>query len=451
MNSLFLNYSISELVDKIKDHSLSHTELINETIDAFSIHEKKCLAWEVFDPDRLIQASEIAASIYKRRGHALELEGIPFGVKDIFNTREYPTQMGSVLWKGFTPGNNARVVDSICNSGGIVAGKTVTAEFAVHQLNQTLNPHNNSKTPGTSSSGSAAAVACGMVPFALGTQTAGSIMRPASFCGIWGFKPSFGTIPRTGILKTTDTLDTVGFLSANGMSIRPIYNQLRVKGPNYPFVFQNIDKKLAENKRKEHWEVALIKTHTWDSAKDYAKLSLQNFVNQLDSKHDINVTEINWPSSLSETHFIHEIIYSKSLSYYFQNEINQGATEISPIMYEMIERGKEISLDTFKHALSQQQRIIAEVDQLLTPFDVGISLSTSSSAPERGSLELSDPSLIWTMAHIPAVSAPKFRCPENMPFGVQFISRKWDDYILLDFIEELIRIKILPEGSEQIK
>lgn len=450
MKSLFLKYSISELVDKIKDHSLSHTELVNETIEAFSIHEKKCLAWEVFEPDRLIQASEIAASIYKRRGHALELEGIPFGVKDIFNTREYPTQMGSVLWKGFTPGNNARVVDSICNAGGIVAGKTVTAEFAVHQLNQTLNPHNNLKTPGTSSSGSAAAVSCGMVPFSLGTQTAGSIMRPASFCGIWGFKPSFGTIPRTGILKTTDTLDTVGFLSANGMSIRPIFNQLRVKGPNYPFVFKNIDKKLAENKRKEHWEVALIKTHTWDSAKDYAKLSLQNFVSQLDSKHNIHVTEINWPASLSETHLIHEIIYSKSLSYYFQNEINQGATEISPIMYEMIERGKEISPDTFKHALSEQQRIIAEVDQLLTRFDVGISLSTSSSAPERGQLELQDPSLIWTMSHIPALSAPRFRCPDNMPYGIQIVSRKYNDYLLLDFIEKLIKNNILTAGIEKI-
>lgn len=450
MKSLFLNYSILELVDKIKDHSLSHNELINETIDAYSIHEKKCLAWEVFEPEKLIQASEIAASIYNRRGHALELEGIPFGVKDIFNTREYPTQMGSILWHGFTPGNNARVVDSICNSGAIVAGKTVTAEFAVHQLNQTLNPHNNSKTPGTSSSGSAAAVSCGMVPFALGTQTAGSIMRPASFCGIWGFKPSFGTIPRTGILKTTDTLDTVGFLCANGMSIRPIYNQLRVKGPNYPFVFKNIDKKLIGNKRKEHWEIALIKTHTWDSAKDYAKLSLQNFVNQLDSKHSINVTEINWPASLSETHFIHEIIYSKSLSYYFQNEINQGATEISPIMYEMIERGKEISLDTFKHALSEQQRIIAEVDQLLTNFDVGISLSTSSSAPERGQLELPDPSLIWTMSHIPAISAPRFRCPDNMPYGIQLVSRKYNDYLLLDFIEMLIKNNILTAGCEKI-
>ena len=141
----------------------------------------------------------------------LPLNGIPFGIKDIFNTQVMPTTMGSPIWAGFVAGNNARSVDSILRKGALSFGKTITAEFAVHALNATLNPYDVSKTPGTSSSGSAVAVALGIVPFALGTQTAGSIIRPASFCGVWGFKPSFGLIPRTGVLKTTDSLDTVGF------------------------------------------------------------------------------------------------------------------------------------------------------------------------------------------------------------------------------------------------
>ena len=123
--------------------------------------------------------------------------------------------MGSTLWQNFTPGNNARVIDKLIHNGSVVIGKTVTAEFAVHELNKTKNPFDKNRTPGTSSSGSAVAVATGMVPFALGTQTAASIIRPASFCGVWGFKPSFGLVPRTGILKTTDSLDTVGFLTTN--------------------------------------------------------------------------------------------------------------------------------------------------------------------------------------------------------------------------------------------
>ena len=451
MKSMFLQYSVPELIEKVKNHKLSHSDLINETISAVSKFEKQSLAWEVFESSKLIQASKAAKLSFQDRGNPIALEGIPFGVKDIFNTIEYTTQMGSVLWKGFTPGNNARVVDSLTNKGGVVAGKTVTAEFAVHHLNRTLNPHDNSKTPGTSSSGSAAAVACGMVPFALATQTAGSIMRPASFCGIWGFKPSFGLIPRTGILKTTDTLDTVGFLSAYGLSMRYILDLIRVKGPNYPFVFKNIDEKLRLNMPKNQWNVAFIKTHVWDGARDYTKDSINKFVTKLDKKNHINVTKLEWPSSLEKAHQVHEIIYSKSLSYYFQNEVKNGVSDISPIMQEMIERGLEISFDAFKQALIDQQKIIAEVDKLLSPFDVGISISTSSSAPERGCLELQDPSLIWTMAHIPAVSAPKFRCPEGMPFGVQLISKKWNDYVLLDFIEELIRAKMLPEGSEEIQ
>ena len=126
-------------------------------------------------------------------------------------------------------------------NSGIFLGKTVTAEFAVHSLNETLNPHDITKTPGTSSSGSAVSVQIGNVPFALGSQTAGSIIRPASFCGVWGFKPSFGLIPRTGVLKTTDTLDTIGILSSHGSNFREVLDIIRVRGPNYPFVYQNID------------------------------------------------------------------------------------------------------------------------------------------------------------------------------------------------------------------
>ena len=161
---------------------------------------------------------------------------VPFGVKDIFNTIDLKTEMGSETWKDHNAGNDARVVSVLRHQGYTPIGKTVTAEFAVHHLNKTKNPHSIDKTPGTSSSGSAVAVATGMVPFALGTQTAGSIIRPASFCGVWGMKPSFGLIPRTGSLKTTDSLDTIGFLSSYGTDMREILNLLRVKGPNYPFV-----------------------------------------------------------------------------------------------------------------------------------------------------------------------------------------------------------------------
>ena len=129
----------------------------------------------------------------RARGEALgTLAGVPVGVKDVFNTLDLPTEMGSPLWRGFTPGNDARSVFGLRRRDAVIAGKTVTAEFAVHTPGPTTNPHDPTRMPGTSSSGSAAAVAAGMVPVALGTQTAGSIVRPASYCGVFGFKPSFG-------------------------------------------------------------------------------------------------------------------------------------------------------------------------------------------------------------------------------------------------------------------
>ena len=180
--------------------------------------------------------------------------------------------MGSELWCDFKPGNDARVVYYLKNSGGIIAGKTVTAEFAVHELNETLNPHNVELTPGTSSSGSAVAVALGMVPVAIGSQTAGSIIRPASFCGVYGFKPSFGLIPRTGSLKTTDTLDSIGFFVSHPSDILLVLETIRVHGPNYPLSYRAFKDLSRQNKpRNRPWKVALAKTHTWSHATDYAK------------------------------------------------------------------------------------------------------------------------------------------------------------------------------------
>ena len=157
--------------------------------------------------------------------------------------------MGSKIWKNFQPGNNARAVDSLEANGAIAIGKTITAEYAVHKLNETKNPHNLSRTPGTSSSGSATAVCTGDVPFALASQTAGSIIRPASFCGVWGMKPSFGLIARTGVLKTNDTLDTIGFMTSNIYNLNIILENIRLKGPNYPLIYKNIDKKKIVPKK----------------------------------------------------------------------------------------------------------------------------------------------------------------------------------------------------------
>lgn len=450
MGSVFLEQSIPELIQNIERGTLSFRDMADASAQIINDKEADTLAWVCFDLDKLRLESEQAFLKYKARGHLLGIDGIPFGVKDIFNTRSFPTQMGSPLWKNFTPGNNARVVDSLLFAGGLVVGKTVTAEFAVHALNETLNPHDSSKTPGTSSSGSAAAVATGMVPFALATQTAGSIIRPASFCGVWGMKPSFGMIPRTGVLKTTDSLDTVGFVAAYAKSLRIILDHTRVKGPDYPFVYKNVDKHGARPKESNRpWRVGFVKTHTWDMATPYARRAIEGLASRIGRENGFEVEEIEWPGDLHAAHDIHAIIYNKSLSYYFQNEKKMDS-QVTPIMKKMIEAGESINPAEFRLALERQESLCDRLDQLLSPYDMVLSLGTSSSAPLRGVEELPDPSLIWTLGHVPSIAAPMFRCPNGLPFGVQIISKRWNDYLLLQGVEELVERQVLPSGSMEV-
>jgi len=450
MEKIFLQQSLPGLIDHIKKGELSFMDLAEVTAQAINEKESDTLAWVCYDTDRLRLEAKQAFQKYKARGYMLEIDGIPFGVKDIFNTSYFPTQMGSPLWQGFTPGNNARVVDSLQFGGGLVAGKTVTAEFAVHALNATINPHDFSLTPGTSSSGSAAAVARGMVPFALASQTAGSIVRPASFCGIWGMKPSFGMIPRTGVLKTTDSLDTIGFVASQAKSLRTILDITRVKGPDYPFVYKGVDKNGAYPKSSSGpWRVGFVKTHTWDAATIYAQEAIESLARRIGQESDFEMEEVTWPSNLHEAHNIHSVIYTKSLSYYFQNEA-KFSSQISPIMEKMILAGKSILPEEYFSALQRQERLCEDIDRILSRYDFVLSLGTASSAPTRGVEELPDPSLIWTLGHVPSVAAPVFRCPSSLPFGAQFISRRWNDYLLLQAVEELVDRGIIPMGSQEI-
>lgn len=450
MGDLFLKQSIPQLIQSVGQGVLSFRDMADTTAQVIKAREADTLAWVCYDLDQLRLEADQAYSNYKARGALLGMDGIPFGVKDIFNTKSLPTQMGSPIWKDFTPGNNARVVDSLLFAGGLVAGKTVTAEFAVHALNETLNPHDPSKTPGTSSSGSAAAVATGMVPFALASQTAGSITRPASFCGIWGMKPSFGMIPRTGVLKTTDSLDTIGFVAAHAKSFRAILDHTRVKGPDYPFVYKKVDACGAYPKPMHlPWRVGFVKTHTWQTATDYAQRAVQELADKISRERDFEVEEVEWPEDLHAAHEIHSTIYAKSLSYYFQNEARLSS-HISPIMSEMIAAGQSIDLEALQGALRLQERYCEKLDSLLGRYDMVLSLGTAGSAPPRGVEELPDPSLIWTLGHIPSVAAPVFRCPQGLPFGVQFVSRKWNDYLLLQGIETLVERGVLPPGSQKI-
>lgn len=444
-------YSIADIHRKFEDGSLDPMSLAEQCIARIDRFNPEFHAWVSFDADSLRRRASEAKASLARKKPLRALEGIPVGVKDVFNTTEFPTEMGSEIWQGFTPGNDARVVYYLKNAGGLIAGKTVTAEFAVHALNETLNPHDISVTPGTSSSGSAVAVSLGMVPLALGTQTGASIIRPASFCGIYGYKPSFGLLPRTGSLKTTDSLDTVGFFVANPNDLKRVFDVLRVHGPNFPISYKILKDQSRQTKpASRRWNIAIVKTHTWSQAPSYAQKSLLEFADKLDKVGGVKVTELTLPAEFEKTHEIHAAIYDKSLSYYFAEEHRQSE-RISPVMSEMIERGNKISVDTYYQSLQLQEHFIANMDNIMAGYDACICLSTAGEAPKRNVMEAPDPSLMWTLMHLPALNAPIFDSPSGLPFGLQIFSRKYNDYLLLNLVEYLVSIGIFPQQQFPLK
>ncbi|MEO6695301.1 MAG: amidase [Ignavibacteria bacterium] len=445
-NNIFTQLSIKQITAKLESKEITPFDIAQQCIDRVEEYDERFKVWVSFNKEILIQQAELSTQRLLSGSKPGMLEAIPVGVKDIFNTYDFPTQMGSPLWKNFTPGNDARIVFYLKQAGATIPGKTDTAEFAVHAIGNCMNPHDTSKTPGTSSSGSAVAVALGMVPAAIGTQTAGSIVRPASFCGVYGCKPSFGLIPRTGMLKTTDSLDTIGYFTSKYNDLYTLFDILRVHGTNYPFSHFALTDEVRQNKNSERpWKVAFVKTHTWENATEYAKSSMMDFVNKLSVTNDIDVEEVKLPESVERSHEVHQTIYDKTLSYYFHEEF-KNPDQISDIMNEIFTRGNKITIKEFHNSLIDQEEIIHAMDDFFKNYDVIISLSTAGEAPMRDEAEKPDPSLIWTLSHLPVICAPVFISPNCMPFGLQFAARKYNDKLLFRFTDHLRSSGLIPEG-----
>jgi Asp-tRNA(Asn)/Glu-tRNA(Gln) amidotransferase A subunit family amidase len=362
---------------------------------------------------------------------------IPFAIKDVFNTKFLKTEFGSILFKNFLPGNNARMVDIIEEKQGIIFCKTTTAEFAVHyfQEKKTLNPFNSNHITGTSSAGSAVAVACGALPISLATQTAGSIIRPASFCGTIGFKPSFGALDRTGVLKTTDTLDTVGLFSSEINCLNKIFRNLIQFSDQYPY-----SKKFFERKKMNKRKIRIgIISETFEAYKSYDKIVKDNF--EMFCKKYLEKYKITENSNfkfINNVHKHHNNIYCKSLSYYFKN-LSKRKNKISEIMKNMINKGHKISTYQYLQSCIAQELLTKKFELLMKNYDFLITPSTASVAPKIGEIEKTDTCLIWTFFGAPAISLPIFwDINTKLPFGLQIVAKRYDDFLLLDFAQDII-------------
>ena len=426
------------LRDLLKNKKITPQEISDELFKHIKKLDSSIQAWDYLDQSVVNQQLK-QIQTYKNES----LYGIPIGIKDIFNTQNMPTQMGSPLWKNFTAGNDARVVHYLRESGAVIMGKTSTAEFAVHHQTKTHNPHDYKRSPGTSSSGSAAAVASGMVPIALGTQTAGSIGRPASYCGVYGFKPSFGIIPRIGVLKTSDTLDSIGFFTRSIDDLSLAFEASRAKGENYEYVHKYIDKRsIKKNKYRvaiiEHPFSHLNNANTQEKFTKWLKTLEQN---------NIKITNLVLLDKFKEIYALHKIIYDKSLSYYFKKEF-ENKQLISPIMNKIISNGTTIKPEFYHECIKKQAQLTQEMQNYFKDYDILIMPTTADIAPiGLDTLDIPDSNLIWSFLGMPTVSAPLLKGEFNMPQGVLFVAKKYDDQLLLQFLSDLENNEIIKKET----
>jgi amidase len=407
--------SASLLMEKGK---LTAEALMASCLARVDTREDAVRAWAYIDAD-LAMAAARACDRETRRG---PLHGIPIGVKDIIDTSDMPTAYGSPIYNGNQPAADAACVALAREAGAVIMGKTVSTEFATRHPGKTRNPHNAAHTPGGSSSGSAAAVADHMVPAAFGTQTTGSVIRPSAYCGIVGYKPTFGTINRTGVKPLSDTMDTVGLHARSVPDIALILSV--ISGRPYPGL-----EAVAEEIRP--WRIGICRTPYWDRADAATHALLEQVADRL-GRAGSKVRELVLPEPFSDAFHAQVVINEFDTWRALAFERTRHPEMLSTSLSERLARaGRRSAAEyTAAHDLAAKCRGLA--DEMYSEWDALVVPAAPGEAP-NGLGFTGDPifSQLWTLLHGPAVTIPAGHGPSGLPLGIQLVGARGHDLRVL--------------------
>jgi Asp-tRNA(Asn)/Glu-tRNA(Gln) amidotransferase A subunit family amidase len=413
-------------------------EVVDACLARIAADEPRVQAWTFLDPAHAqAQADRLDAD--KRAGRPLgPLFGLPVGVKDIFDTVDMPTENGSPLCAGRRPPRGAWVVSRLRAAGAVVMGKTVTTEFACFAPGKTRNPHAPDRTPGGSSSGSAAAVASGMVPIALGSQTNGSVIRPASFCGVFGFKPSFGLIPRTGVLTTSRTLDHVGVFARALEDAALLAEVLAGFSPEDPATLPVATPPLVEAAGRGlpvRPRLAFVQGPTWDAAEPATRDAFAELAETLGDR----LAAVELPPAFAEAIAVHRTIWTAELACHLDGLHARGRERMSPELQALIDAGSTATALAYQRALAERDRYRQALAELLQTFDAIVTPAAPGEAP-LGLEATGSPVFcsLWTLAGLPAVSLPIFTGPNDLPVGCQLVGAPGEDARLMAAARSLL-------------
>ncbi len=405
-NDELARLTATEAAARIASGELTSELLVSALLERIAERDEALHAWAFVDPDLALEAARHCDAASSPLG---PLHGVPVGVKDIIDTADMPTGMGSPIYDGHRPRNDAACVAQIRAAGAVVLGKTVTVEFAGMAAPPTCNPHDPMRTPGGSSSGSGAAVADCHVPIAFGTQTAGSVHRPAAYCGVVGFKPSFDLYNLHGVRPAAQSLDTLGTLSR---SIEDAELMMAVLvGRSYEPIPAS-----ASPPR-----IGFCRTHLWGTAKPETARAMAA-VRQRMIRAGSEVIDIDLPKAFSELTPARDIISSYERARATLWEYNTHREKLSPQLQRGIEKGLGWSFGEYRDALAAGEACRRELEKTFAAIDAIIAPVTEGEAPV-GLDSTGDHAFIgfWNLLRAPSFSLPVGRGPSGMPVGLQLI------------------------------
>jgi len=407
--------SATETVAAIESGTLTAEAVVRSCLERIAARESTVQAWVTLDRDRALDHAR-ALDKGPRRG---ALHGLPLGMKDIIETRDMPTTCGSLAYPDWRGGRDAAVVALCRDAGAVILGKTVTTEFATRSPNKTRNPHNPAHTPGGSSSGSAAGVADRMVHGAFGTQTGGSILRPASYCGVVGFKPSYYAIPMAGVKPLSPSLDTLGPMTRTVADAALIYASVAC------------DAEAAKVQAAKPARIGLCKSPAWPEAEPAMQRAMDEAAKRLAAAGH-TVVDRELPASMADIHAVHTVIIEWEGYIALAAERLQAWDKLTPILQDVLRAGETHGAAAHQAALGRAARFRLEMDAVFDEVDVILTPAAPGEAPaglgSTGKAVFNSP---WTMLHVPCITLPGMTGPSGLPIALQAVGKRGADRRLL--------------------
>ncbi len=416
---------------KIREGSLTSTDLVKACLSRIEQTDSQVKAWVHLDPEHaLVQAVELDA--IRQSGKPLgQLHGVPVGLKDIVDSSDFPAESGSPIFAGRQPEKDAAIVERLREAGAVILGKTATAELAFVQPAETRNPHNPDHSPGGSSSGSAAAVAAFHVPLAIGTQTNGSVIRPASFCGTYGFKPTRGVISRRGLLQTSKSLDQVGVFARTHEDAALLVDVIAGYDPSDPSCYSRPRPKMLDGSRAPapvEPALAWFDMPYDDRLTPDAKEGVEELLGAFGAK----VERLQAPETLSGLVTVHNTIHEYEICQHLEAEFSDHWDQISPALQAVIVEARKITQAQYEDALAVMASANSFFADFFNDYDAIIAPSAAGEAVKFGP-STGDPVFctIWTLGGLPCLTMPLLVGEAGLPIGIQLIGAAEEDDRLL--------------------